>query len=134
LLTGRPAQEFPDRSPETIAQVVIAREVTPPSKWKPELKGDLEFILLKALRKDPRARYVTAEQFGEDLRAFLESRPVKARSGNTWRRMRTLLKKITQSRRILASDLAGSWKEHKNNGRQEGPLRRNRKTSDDQIR
>jgi serine/threonine protein kinase len=107
LLTGRPAQEFPDRSPETIAQVVINREVTPPSKWKPELKGDLEFILLKALRKDPRARYVTAEQFSEDLRAFLESRPVKARSCNAWRRMRTLLKKITRSRRILTSDLAG---------------------------
>jgi len=93
LLTGKPAQEFADRSLETIAQVVTAHDVTPPSKWKPELKGDLEFILLKALRKDPQARYPTAEQFGADLLAFIESRPVKVRSGNAWHRMGKLLRR-----------------------------------------
>jgi serine/threonine protein kinase len=80
LLTGKPPHEFEDRSPETIAHVVAAREVTPPSTWTRELTGDLEFILLKALRKDPRERYASAEEFGQDLQAFLESRPIKARS------------------------------------------------------
>ena len=93
LLTGKPAHEFEDPSPETIEKVVIAREVTRPSKWAPELKGGLEFILLKALRKDAQERYVTAEQFAEDLQAFLESGPVKARSGNTWYRARKFLRR-----------------------------------------
>ena len=53
--------------------------MTRPSKWSPELKGDLEFILLKALRKDPQERYGTVEQFAEDLQAFLESRRAEVR-------------------------------------------------------
>ena len=84
LFTGKPAHEFDDRSPEAIARVVTSREITRPCHWVPELKGDLESILLKALRKDPQERYSTVDQFADDLRAFLESRPVRARSGN-WR-------------------------------------------------
>jgi len=84
LLTGKPVHEFDERSPEAIARVITGREVARPSRWAPELKGDLESILLKALRKDPLERYATAEQFADDLRAFLESRPVRARAAN-WR-------------------------------------------------
>src|SRR5579871_3039580 len=81
LLTNRPAHEFDDHSPEAIALAITTREVIRPSKWAPELKGDLESILLKSLRKDPLERYATAEQFAEDLQAFLQSRSVRARSG-----------------------------------------------------
>jgi serine/threonine protein kinase len=136
LLTGKSAQEFEDRSPGTIARVVTAREVTRPSRWKPELKGDLELILLKAMRKNPEERYTTAGQFAEDLQALLESRPVRARSDyagycvrNFLRRHWLLMatpavvitsfsagvaiasqnrKKITGPRRILSSDYAGN--------------------------
>src|SRR5262249_13768424 len=38
-------------------------------------------IVLKALRKDPSARYLSVEQFSEDIRRHLEGRPVTARSG-----------------------------------------------------
>ena len=93
LLTGQPAHEFEDHSPEAIARVVTTREVTRPSQWAPELKGDLESILLKALRKDPQERYGTVEQLAEDLGAFLESRTVKARSGNAWYRVRKFLRR-----------------------------------------
>lgn len=93
LLTGQPAHEFEDHSPETITRVVTTREVTRPSQRAPELKGDLEFVLLKALRKDPQERYGTVEQFADDLHAFLESRTVKARSGNTWYRARKFLRR-----------------------------------------
>jgi eukaryotic-like serine/threonine-protein kinase len=48
------------------------------------IAGDLDAILLKALRRDPAERYVSVEKFDDDVRAFLERRPVKARSG-TWR-------------------------------------------------
>jgi serine/threonine protein kinase len=93
LLTGKPPHEFENPAAETIGQIVTAREVARPSKWKPELKGDLEVILLKALRKDPKERYATADQLSEDLQAFLESRPVRACSGNRWCHARKFLRR-----------------------------------------
>jgi non-specific serine/threonine protein kinase/serine/threonine-protein kinase len=44
------------------------------------LKGDLDNILLKALRKDPAERYSSVEQFMEDLRRHMVGRPISARS------------------------------------------------------
>ncbi len=93
LLTGKPAHEFTEHSAQAIAMVVTGREVTRPSKWSPDLKGDLDFILLKALRKDPQERYATVEQFAEDLHAFLESRTVRVRSGNGWYRARKFVRR-----------------------------------------
>lgn len=43
------------------------------------LRGDLDNILLKALRKEPQRRYATVEQFSEDIRRYLEGLPVIAR-------------------------------------------------------
>ncbi|MBX7173270.1 MAG: protein kinase [Pyrinomonadaceae bacterium] len=43
------------------------------------LKGDLDNIILKALKKEPERRYLSAEQFSEDIRRYLEGLPVKAR-------------------------------------------------------
>ena len=40
---------------------------------------DLETIVLKAIEKDPKARYQTAEAMGEDLRRFLADEPIRAR-------------------------------------------------------
>jgi serine/threonine protein kinase len=93
LLTGKPAHEFEEHSPAAISAVVTTREITRPSRWMPELKGDLEAILLKALRKDPQERYLTAEQLADDLQAYLDSRPVRARSGNNWYRARKFLRR-----------------------------------------
>jgi len=45
------------------------------------LDADLEAILLKALRKEPRERYLTAEQLASDIRAYLGGQPVAARQG-----------------------------------------------------
>jgi tRNA A-37 threonylcarbamoyl transferase component Bud32/tetratricopeptide (TPR) repeat protein len=113
LLTGKPAHEFEEHSPESIASAVTTREVTRPSKWSPELKGDLESILLKALRKDPQERYGTAEQFAEDLQAFLESRTVRARSGNAWYHTRKFVRRywvtVTAAALVIASLSVGLY-------------------------
>ena len=78
-----------------------------------ELKGDLEFILLKALRKDPQERYATVEQFADDLQAFLESRTVRAWSGNAWYRARKFLRRywvpLTPAALVIASLAAGLY-------------------------
>ena len=44
------------------------------------LRGDLDWIILMALRKDPMRRYTSVEQFSEDIHKFLEGLPVVARS------------------------------------------------------
>jgi len=44
-----------------------------------ELKGDLETILATALAKEPERRYATAAEFAEDLRLYLDHRPIRAR-------------------------------------------------------
>jgi tetratricopeptide (TPR) repeat protein len=46
-----------------------------------KLDPDLEAILMKSLRKEPLQRYTTAEQFGADVQAWLDHRPVAARRG-----------------------------------------------------
>src|SRR5271163_1358159 len=50
-----------------------------PSKLARRLRGDLDNIVLMALRADPQRRYESVEQLAEDLRRHLSSRPVIAR-------------------------------------------------------
>lgn len=48
------------------------------------LSGDIDAIILKALRRNPADRYITIDQFDDDIARHLTKRPVKARTG-TWR-------------------------------------------------
>ena len=50
-------------------------------RLKKKLAGDLDMIILKALRKEPQLRYASVEQFAQDIRRYLEGRPVIARGG-----------------------------------------------------
>lgn len=56
----------------------VAREESP-EKLSKRLRGDLDNILLMALRKEPYRRYSTVEQFAQDIRRHLEHLPVIAR-------------------------------------------------------
>lgn len=49
-----------------------------------QLRGDLDWVILTAMRKDPERRYASVDQLREDLQAFLEGFPVKARP-DSWR-------------------------------------------------
>jgi len=50
-----------------------------PGRLRALLSGDLDAIILKALRKEPERRYGTAEQLRGDLRRYIEGLPVTAR-------------------------------------------------------
>ncbi len=54
-----------------------------PSELRRTLRGDLDNILLKALRKEPERRYGTARELAEDIRRYLADLPVEA-SGDAW--------------------------------------------------
>jgi hypothetical protein len=64
-------------TPEAVSAV---REGDPIALRK-RLEGDLDSIVLKALRKDPAARYHSVQAFSDDLRRHLDNRPVGARHG-----------------------------------------------------
>jgi serine/threonine protein kinase/predicted negative regulator of RcsB-dependent stress response len=51
-----------------------------------QLAGDLDNIVLMAMRKEPQRRYSSVEQFSEDLRRHLEGLPVIARKDTLWYR------------------------------------------------
>src|SRR5262249_24628426 len=51
-----------------------------PAKLRRRLAGDLDNIVLMALRKEPEQRYASVEQFANDLRHHMEGMPVTART------------------------------------------------------
>ena len=67
-----------DASPSTPEDVSRARGTTA-DKLRRRLAGDLDNIVLMAMRKEPERRYSSAEQLGEDLRRHQEGLPVAAR-------------------------------------------------------
>lgn len=79
LLTGRQPYRFSSRTPHEIASVVLATDPERPSKLRKQLSGDLENIVQKAMRKEPRERYSSADQLSEDIRRHQEGLPVYAR-------------------------------------------------------
>jgi hypothetical protein len=77
LLTGR-APFGGDSVIETL-DAVRTRPPEPPSRLNARTPRDLETIALRCLDKDPRRRYASAHALADDLRAWLDSRPIAAR-------------------------------------------------------
>jgi len=84
LLTGTQPYELKELTTGEMLRVICQEAPRKPAHAAgsgKRLDQDLEAILLKALRKEPKERYLTAEQLASDLRAYLEGRPVAARRG-----------------------------------------------------
>ncbi len=87
LLTGRLAFDVEGSTPAEIERRITTEEPPRPSNaaraarpaFSTELEGDLDNILLMALRKEPDRRYPSVEAFAADLQRYLGGRPVSAR-------------------------------------------------------
>jgi serine/threonine protein kinase len=64
-----------------ISSLATARRV-PADRLLKRLIGDLDAIILRAMRKEPDLRYTSVEQFAADVRRYLNREPVQARQGN----------------------------------------------------
>jgi tetratricopeptide (TPR) repeat protein len=80
MLTGRPP--FRGETATETERQVVAEEPVPPSRLNSKVPRDLETICLKCLHKDPDRRYADAGALAEDLRRFVEGRPIRARRIN----------------------------------------------------
>jgi non-specific serine/threonine protein kinase/serine/threonine-protein kinase len=69
-----------DSAPPLPSTVVGRGDAPTRPALRGELRGDLDTIVLKALRKEPSRRYLTAQDLSEDIRRHLEGRPVLARA------------------------------------------------------
>ena len=77
LLTLRPP--FDAATPAGLMKLLAEGDPTPPRAIEPSVPRDLETIVLKALAREPARRYQTAHELRDDLKAFLDDRPIRAR-------------------------------------------------------
>ena len=98
LLTGRPPHQFTGRSrggavPHHLRGGPRAAERGPCTRHRRRrrLRGDLDIIVLKALRKDPARRYPSVEALLEDLERHRTGLPVRARPDSVAYRARKFL-------------------------------------------
>lgn len=91
LLTDRPPHRFstPHPSPAEVAQVIGEQEPTRPSlsindnQLRRQLRGDLDKIVLMALRKEPEWRYASTNALADDIQSHLLGQPIAARERTT---------------------------------------------------
>ena len=88
----------PTNNPESVSR---ARR-TGVSRLKKMLQGDLDNIVMMALRKEPERRYVSAEQLSQDIERYLDGHPIAAQKDTAGYR----LKKFVQRNRVTV--LAGA--------------------------
>jgi serine/threonine-protein kinase len=96
---------------ETLAE----RRGSTPRRLRAVLRGDLDNIVAKTLKKDPAERYESVEALAADLRRFLAQQPVKARADSLRyrsvkfvRRNRTAVALGTAAALALAAGVAGT--------------------------
>jgi eukaryotic-like serine/threonine-protein kinase len=92
LLTGQSPFRLESKSPVEVAQIICERDPLPPSAMAAlqasrrapdntgKLDGDLDNIVLMAMRKEPSRRYASVSAFSADVQAYLSGYPVQART------------------------------------------------------
>jgi len=90
LLTHARPHRIERFTPQALERAICQDPVLPPSvaatgdgSLTRRLKGDLDSIVLCAIQREPARRYPSIELLAEDLRCFLEYRPVSARPHST---------------------------------------------------
>ena len=76
-----------DGAAEDAERIAHARGTTP-AQLRRALRGDLDTILATALKRNPRERYSSVPAFADDLRRYLDRKPIRARGDSVLYRLR----------------------------------------------
>ncbi|HEY4595144.1 MAG TPA: serine/threonine-protein kinase, partial [Thermoanaerobaculia bacterium] len=93
------------RAGEPSPGVLAARRGERPATLRRRLAGDLDTIVLKALRKDPAQRYESVSRLSSDLERYLQSLPVSVRPDTWGYRTRKLLRRHRAAAAMAAAVL-----------------------------
>jgi serine/threonine protein kinase/Flp pilus assembly protein TadD len=85
ILTLQPALDGMDR--EVLFRKIASEEPIALRRQNKDIPRELEIIVQKALSKAPEERYATAQELADDLRRFLEDRPIRARPPSVIQRL-----------------------------------------------
>jgi serine/threonine-protein kinase len=91
LLTGRTPQATTEGSESTRPSLLVRATDDAYHRHYVPLKNDLDRVLLKALAEEPEHRYPTAEALADDLRRWLDGRPVLAQKPKPGYRVRKFI-------------------------------------------
>src|SRR6185503_7984215 len=90
LLTFHRPYDLKGRAPHEMAKLICEMDPERPStaagrsvetrKLRQSLEGDLDAIILTAMRKDPQGRYSSVQGLYDDIQRYLDGLPVLARS------------------------------------------------------
>jgi tetratricopeptide (TPR) repeat protein len=84
---------------EELPSIAACRHVEP-RKLSGLVRGELDWIVMKALEKDRNRRYETANDLAADLRRYLDDEPVQACPPSMWYRLRKFARR---NNRVLAA-------------------------------
>jgi WD40 repeat protein/serine/threonine protein kinase len=92
--------------------VTSAKRKTEPAKLSALFKGELDWIVMKALEKDRTRRYETASALAADVRRFMSEEPIEARPPSAWYRFRKMARRnkaaMTTAALVAGALLAGT--------------------------
>ncbi len=109
LISGAPPFALDGLSYSEAEKIILEQFPTPPSfaltpndtapdgglqkQWRAQLRGDLDNIILHALKKYPEERYPTVDAFAGDLQRFLSKEPISLRSNQQIYRLKQFIKR-----------------------------------------
>lgn len=101
LVTGSHPFHLKDKTLHETEYIIRNRQPSYPSsvspRWKAKLKGDIDAIILKALRKESTERYDSAQSMLDDIERFENSLPVTARRDSVLYRSKKFIKRHSLS-------------------------------------
>ncbi len=113
LATGKRYYEYEDDN--QLKMQILQGEMRMPREADPELPRDLAAIIFKAIQKNPASRYASARDMAQDLVAFSEFLPTRARPPSLWFRGALFMRRHPLAVTGVASALAvvlllaGGW-------------------------